>query len=43
VQSTEAKMPTRERETYQNGAENLSSLLFIFELDDECKSLKTKH
>ena len=37
-----AKYTCRKRQTYQNEAKNLCSLLFVFDLDSECKFIKNK-
>jgi len=36
-------MASRKIETYQNKAENLYTIYVVFELDGECKFIKTKH
>ena len=36
-------MATRKIETYQNKAKNLYTIYFVFDLDGECKFIKTKH
>jgi len=36
-------MASRKIETYQNKAKNLCTIYFVFDLDDECKFIKTKH
>ena len=33
---------SRERQTYQNEAKNLCRLLFVFDLNDECKFMKNE-
>jgi len=37
------EMASREIQTYQNKAKNLYTVYFVFDLDDECKFIKTKH
>jgi len=37
-----AKYTCRKRQTYQNEAKNLCSLLFVFDLDSECIFIKNK-
>jgi len=34
---------SRKVETYQNKAKNLCTIYFVFDLDDECKFIKTEH
>jgi len=38
-------MASRKIQTYgyQNKAKNLCTIYFVFDLDDECKFIKTKH
>ena len=36
-------MATRKIETYQNKAKNLCTIYFVFDLDGECKFIKTKN
>ena len=43
LQSTRVEMASRKIETYQNKANNLCTIYFVFDLDDECKFIKTKH
>ena len=40
LQSTRVEMANRKRQAYQNEAKNLCSLLFVFDLDGECKFIK---
>jgi len=37
------EMSSRKSQTYQNEAKNLCSIYFVFDLDGECKFIKTKH
>ena len=37
------EMASRKKETYQNKAKNLCIIYFVFDLDGECKFIKTKH
>jgi len=34
---------SRKIQTYQNKAKNLCTIYFVFDLDGECKFIKTKH
>ena len=43
LQSTRVEMASRKIETYQNKAKNLCTIYSVFDLDDECKFIKTKH
>jgi len=43
LQSTRVEMASRKIETYQNKAKNLCTIYFVFDLDDECKFIETKH
>jgi len=43
LQSTRVEMASRKIETYQNKAKNLCAIYLVFDLDDECKLIKTKH
>jgi len=43
LQSTHVEMASRKIETYQNKTKNLCTVYFVFDLDDECKFIKTKH
>ena len=36
-------MASRKIQTYQNEAKNLCIIYFVFDLDGECKFIKTKH
>ena len=36
-------MASRKIQTNQNKAENLCTIYFVFDLDGECKFIKTKH
>jgi len=36
-------MASRKIQTYQNKAKNLCTIYFVFDLDGECKFIKTKH
>jgi len=40
---TYVEMASRKIETYQNKAKNLCTIYFVFDLDGECKCIKTKH
>jgi len=37
------EMASRKIQTYQNKAKNLHTIYFVFDLDGECKFIKTKH
>jgi len=37
------EMASRKIQTYQNKAKNLYTTYFVFDLDGECKLIKTKH
>jgi len=37
------EMASRKMQTYQNKAKNLYTTYFVFDLDGECKFIKTKH
>jgi len=37
------EMASRKRQTYKNEAKNLCTIYFVFALDGECRSIKTKH
>ena len=37
------EMASRKEETYQNKAKKLYTIYFVFDLDGECKFIKTKH
>ena len=37
------EMASRKIQTYQNKAKNLYTIYFVFDLDGECKFIKTKH
>ena len=43
LQSTRVEMASRKIETYQNKSKNLCTFYFVFDSDDECKFIKTKH
>jgi len=44
LQSTHVwKWPVVKYKTYQNKAKNLCTIYFVFDLDGECKVIKTKH
>jgi len=43
LQSTRVEMASRKIQTYQNKAKNLYTIYFVFDLDGECKFIKTKH
>jgi len=43
VKYTCVEMASRKIETYQNKAKNLCTIYFVFDLNDECKFIKTKH
>jgi len=43
LQSTRVEMANRKIQTYQNKAKNLYTIYFVFDLDGECKFIKTKH
>ena len=34
---------SRKMQTYKNKAKNLCTIHFVFDLDGECKFMKTKH
>jgi len=36
-------MASRKIQTYQSKAKNLHTIYFVFNLDGECKLIKTKH
>jgi len=36
-------MASRKMQTYQNKAKNSCTIYFVFDLDGECKFIKTKH
>ena len=36
------EMASRKIQTYQNKAKNLCTVYFVFDLDSECKFIKTK-
>jgi len=36
-------MASRRIQTYQNEAKNLCTVCIVFDLDGECKFIKTKH
>jgi len=36
-------LASRKIQTYQNKAKNLCTIYFVFDLDSECKFIKTKH
>jgi len=36
------EMASRKIQTYQNKAKNLCAIYFVFDLDGECKFIKTK-
>jgi len=40
---TRVEMASRKKETYQNKAKNSCTIYFVFDLDGECKFIKTKH
>jgi len=37
------EIASRKIQTYQNKAKNLYTIYFVFDLDGECKFIKTKH
>jgi len=37
------EIASRKIETYQNKAKNLCTIYFVFDLNHECKFIKTKH
>ena len=43
AQYTCVEMASRKVQTYQNKAKNLCTIYFVFDLDGECKFIKTKH
>ena len=43
LQSTRMQMASRKIQTYQNKAKNLCTIYFVFDLDGECKFIKSKH
>ena len=43
LQNTRVEMASCKTETYQNKAMNLCTIYFVFDLDGECKFIKTKH
>ena len=43
LQSARVEMTSRKIQTYQNKSKNLYTIYFVFDLDGECKFIKTKH
>ena len=43
LQSTCVEMDSCKVQTYQNKAKNSCTVYFVFDLDCECKFIKTKH
>jgi len=43
MQSTRVEVASHKIQTYQNKAKNLYTICFVFDLDGECKFIKTKH
>jgi len=43
LQITHVEMASHKIQTYQNKAKNLYTIYFVFDLDGECKFIKTKH
>jgi len=43
LQSTRVEMASYKIQTCQNKAKNLRTIYFVYDLDGECKFLKTKH
>ena len=42
-QSTRVEMASRKIQAYQNKDKNLYTIYFVYDLDGECKFIKTKH